>query len=238
MPAWESYLEEHADRFLEELTAFLRIPSVSSLSEHVADVERAAQWVAERLRVAGMETAEEELVSVINGRLEPYLTGEEQPKIRNYFLGSAKSWGTFIGGRADDPDDVEELVRIFNTEIMTGFPDTFGFTGRDPIFGGSRGGRVIEVDLSADSFESLLAAGRGDMLVRLLSSRQPDYKEKIWDQAAGSIVVEEAGGRITDLHGRALDFTRGRTLAENRGVLASNGFLHTAGLEALAEIAA
>ena len=43
---------------------------------------------------------------------------------------------------------------------MTGFPDTFGFTGRAPIFGGSRGGRVIEVDLSADSFESLLAAGR------------------------------------------------------------------------------
>ena len=108
----------------------------------------------------GMETAAEELVSVINGRLEPYLSGEKQPKIRNYFLGSAKSWGTFIGGRAEDPDDVDELVRIFNTQIMTGFPDTFGFTGRDPIFGGSRGGRVIEVDLSADSFESLLAAGR------------------------------------------------------------------------------
>ncbi len=58
MPAWESYLEEHANRFVEELTEFLRIPSVSSLSEHVADVERAAQWVAERLRAAGMEAAE------------------------------------------------------------------------------------------------------------------------------------------------------------------------------------
>jgi len=52
------------------------------------------------------------------------------------------------------------LIGIFNREIMTGFPDTFGFAGRDPIFGGSRGGRMIEIDLSANSFASLLEAGR------------------------------------------------------------------------------
>jgi 3'(2'), 5'-bisphosphate nucleotidase len=66
----------------------------------------------------------------------------------------------------------------------------------------------------------------------------PDYKEKIWDQGAGSIVVEEAGGRISDLHGRALDFTAGRTLAKNRGILASNGALHEAVLKGLEKIGA
>lgn len=80
---------------------------------------------------------------------------------------------------------------------------------------------------------SVLAAGRGDLLFRLLSRKQPDYREKIWDQAAGSIIVEEAGGRITDLLGNALDFTQGTTLAKNRGVLASNGTLHAAALQAL-----
>ena len=75
-------------------------------------------------------------------------------------------------------------------------------------------------------------------LLRLLSSRQPDYRECIWDQAAGAIVVEEAGGRITDLRGRPLDFGQGRTLAANRGVCASNGRLHDAALEALAAIGA
>lgn len=94
------------------------------------------------------------------------------------------------------------------------------------------------VGLDSQAKYALLAAGRGDMIVRLLSSRQPDYREKIWDQAAGSLVVEEAGGRITDLHGRAMDFTVGRTLAKNRGVLASNGHLHPAALDALAKIAA
>ena len=65
---------------------------------------------------------------------------------------------------------------------------------------------------------------------------QLDYHEKIWDQAAGSLVVEEAGGRISDLDGRPLDFTAGRTLARNRGVLASNGHLHEVALQALRQV--
>ncbi|MCJ7814642.1 MAG: efflux RND transporter permease subunit [Xanthomonadales bacterium] len=108
----------------------------------------------------GMKTATDELVDIIDERLAPYLSGEKQPQLRNYFLGSAKSWGTFIGGEAVNDEEVDELIGVFNQEIMTGFPDTFGFAGRDPIFGGSRGGRMIEIDLSANSFASLLEAGR------------------------------------------------------------------------------
>jgi len=108
----------------------------------------------------GTRTATDELVAVIDGRLLPYLHGEKQPQIKSYFLGSAKSWGTFIGGEAVRDEDVDAMIQVFNQEIMAGFPDTFGFAGRDPIFGGSRGGRQIDIDLSADSFESLLEAGR------------------------------------------------------------------------------
>jgi 3'(2'), 5'-bisphosphate nucleotidase len=82
------------------------------------------------------------------------------------------------------------------------------------------------VGMDSQAKYAVLAAGRGDVLVRLISSKAPDYKEKVWDQGAGSIVIEEAGGRITDLHGKTLDFTVGRTLAHNRGVLATNGVLH------------
>jgi 3'-phosphoadenosine 5'-phosphosulfate (PAPS) 3'-phosphatase len=72
----------------------------------------------------------------------------------------------------------------------------------------------------------------------LLSSRRPDYREKIWDQAAGSIILEEAGGRITDLDGKKLDFQAGRELVHNRGILASNRVLHEPALQALYKIAA
>ncbi len=108
----------------------------------------------------GMETASEELVGVIDSRLAPYLSGEKSPQVKSYFLGTAKGWGSFIGGEAVHDDEVDDLIRLFNREIMAGFPDTLGFAGRDPIFGGSRGGRKIDIDLSADSFDSLLAAGR------------------------------------------------------------------------------
>jgi 3'(2'), 5'-bisphosphate nucleotidase len=73
-------------------------------------------------------------------------------------------------------------------------------------------------------------------MLRMLSAKQPDYREKIWDQAAGSLILEEAGGKISDLTGAALDFTTGRTLSKNRGILASNGILHSFALEALNEL--
>jgi 3'(2'), 5'-bisphosphate nucleotidase len=83
-----------------------------------------------------------------------------------------------------------------------------------------------------------LAAGVGDVLVRLISPSRPDYRERIWDQAAGMIIVTEAGGRVTDLDGQPLDFSCGRTLAKNRGILATNGLLHVTILEALRVIRA
>ncbi|MGL4513624.1 MAG: 3'(2'),5'-bisphosphate nucleotidase [Lacipirellulaceae bacterium] len=92
------------------------------------------------------------------------------------------------------------------------------------------------VGMDSQAKYAVLAAGGGEMILRLLSPDRPDYREKVWDQAAGSIVVEEAGGRVTDLDGKPLDFSRGRTLAANRGVLVTNGPLHDAALAALRAI--
>jgi len=54
-PAVRSFVETNRDRFLDELKTFLRIPSVSTLPDHAADVRRAAEFVASALRDAGME---------------------------------------------------------------------------------------------------------------------------------------------------------------------------------------
>ena len=53
----------------------------------------------------------------------------------------------------------------------------------------------------------------------------------IWDHAAGLIVVEEAGGRVTDVRGNALDFAHGRKLENNAGIIATNGLIHDRVLE-------
>jgi 3'(2'), 5'-bisphosphate nucleotidase len=94
------------------------------------------------------------------------------------------------------------------------------------------------VRMDSQAKYTVLASGQGELILRLLSPSKPDYKEKIWDQAAGALVLEEAGGQITDLHGNALDFTTGRKLLNNRGILASNGLVHAAALEALRDIGA
>ena len=49
------YIEQKHDEHLSDLYEFLRIPSVSAQSQHKPDIERAAQWVAERLRRAGLD---------------------------------------------------------------------------------------------------------------------------------------------------------------------------------------
>jgi 3'(2'), 5'-bisphosphate nucleotidase len=103
--------------------------------------------------------------------------------------------------------------------------------------------QALDVQASAIRMDSqakyaVLAAGSGELYLRLISPQKPDYREKIWDQAAGSLLVEEAGGRVTDLDGKPLNFSMGRNLVKNRGVLASNGPLHQAALKALRRIAA
>ncbi len=94
------------------------------------------------------------------------------------------------------------------------------------------------VKMDSQAKYAVLAAGRGELMLRLLSTEKPKYKEKIWDQAAGSLVLEEAGGCLSDLDGNPLDFTTGRMLTNNRGILASNRVLHDAALKALRSIGA
>src|ERR1700680_1028577 len=55
---WEIYLEEQQYRYQHELLQFLSIPSISALPEHAGDVRHAAQWVADRLTVAGLENVQ------------------------------------------------------------------------------------------------------------------------------------------------------------------------------------
>lgn len=92
--------------------------------------------------------------------------------------------------------------------------------------------------LRMDSQAKYGAVARGDavLYLRLPSPKSPDYRENIWDHAAGALIVEESGGRVTDLAGRPLDFAHDRKLHRNRGVVASNRVLHDRVIEAWARL--
>lgn len=70
----------------------------------------------------------------------------------------------------------------------------------------------------------LVANQESSIYMRLPSN--PKDREKIWDHAAGTIIVEEAGGKVTDVFGKTLDFSLGQSLKNNLGIIASNGWLH------------
>ncbi|CAN1854265.1 PAP-specific phosphatase HAL2-like [Linum perenne] len=67
-----------------------------------------------------------------------------------------------------------------------------------------------------------IARGHAEVFMKFART---GYKEKIWDHAAGVVIVQEAGGVVTDAGGRPLDFSGGGAYLEglDRGIIASSG---------------
>jgi 3'(2'), 5'-bisphosphate nucleotidase len=92
---------------------------------------------------------------------------------------------------------------------------------------------ISAAPLRMDSQAKYAVVARGEAEVYLRLPTRADYREKIWDHAAGALIVEQAGGVVTDIAGQPLDFRHGRELAINRGVIVTNGRLHERVIEAV-----
>jgi len=100
---------------------------------------------------------------------------------------------------------------------------------------------VARLGITAEPFRidsqcKYAAVARGDASIYLRLPTRADYREKIWDHAAGKFVVEQAGGVVTDVTGAPLDFSRGSTLAANSGVVATDGRFHDQVIEAVQSV--
>ncbi len=96
--------------------------------------------------------------------------------------------------------------------------------------------RILEMKTDPVQMDSqvkygVVSTGDAEIYLRIPNPKTPNYKEKIWDHAAGSIIVEEAGGSVSDIFGRPLDFSAGKTLANNTGILVSIPSIHNRILE-------
>ena len=92
------------------------------------------------------------------------------------------------------------------------------------------------VRMDSQAKYGVVSRGEASLYIRLPNPKYPDYRECIWDHAAGLIVVEEAGGTVTDANGIPLNFLTGKRMHENRGIVATNGKLHQHVLKALAKL--
>jgi 3'(2'), 5'-bisphosphate nucleotidase len=154
---------------------------------------------------------------------------------------AARDQGCWASSMDDDNNDwrqlhVSDCVDGSQARLMRSFESGHTNIGMIDHIAEHLGVQVEPVRMDSQAKYAVLASGGGEVILRLLSPEKPDYREKIWDQAAGALILEEAGGRITDLDGRSLDFTQGRMLVKNRGVLATNGRLHDTLLDTLAAL--
>ena len=78
--------------------------------------------------------------------------------------------------------------------------------------------------LDSQAKYAVTARGQADAYLRLPTRK--DYVERIWDHAAGALVATEAGCFVTDIHGRALDFSQGRGLENNKGIICAPPRVH------------
>lgn len=124
--------------------------------------------------------------------------------------------------RVDDPADAR---------VLHSFEAQHSDQGQLQRTLGALGPGAAAVLMDSQAKHVVLASGGADLMLRF--PRHADVHEVIWDQAAGAVLIQEAGGRVTDLLGRPLDFSAGRHLSRNSGIAASNGLLHDAALAAV-----
>jgi HAL2 family 3'(2'),5'-bisphosphate nucleotidase len=93
------------------------------------------------------------------------------------------------------------------------------------------GRRHVALRLDSQCKYAVLARGQADLYLRMPTSAE--YRESVWDHAAGALLAAGAGAVVTDIDGRALDFGRGRRLERNRGIVAAHPAIHGAVIDAI-----
>ncbi len=88
----------------------------------------------------------EEVMPIIVERLQPYMDGEKQPALKNYYIITWPNGGN-LGVRAKDQSKVKELEAIVRDEILKDLPDTQTFSQQGNLFGGFGNGRSIDIHL-------------------------------------------------------------------------------------------
>ncbi|RIA96000.1 3',5'-bisphosphate nucleotidase [Glomus cerebriforme] len=91
---------------------------------------------------------------------------------------------------------------------------------------------ITKPPLRMDSQCKYAAVSRGDANIYLRLPTRADYEENIWDHATGFILVQEAGGKVSDINSKPLDFSLGRTLKANKGIVVAHPKIHPKIIEA------
>ena len=103
-----------------------------------------------------VKTADTEIAQLISKRLEPHLSGEKLPAVRDYFFwsfpGASGGWLALNGA---DGTDLDELQQTIQSDIISGIPDMFGFSMRRSLFGGFSDTNSVRIELTSTDLDAV-----------------------------------------------------------------------------------
>ncbi|REL35849.1 efflux RND transporter permease subunit [Thalassotalea euphylliae] len=108
---------------------------------------------------SNVDTLEREVVAKIVERLQPYMDGEKEPALKNYYLFTGPFGGN-VGVRVKDQSRVDELLDIVRNEVLVDLPDTNAFAFQGNLFGGFGGGRQVQMRLQSKDNRALQEAAK------------------------------------------------------------------------------
>jgi len=144
------------------------------------------------------------------------------------------AWSSPVAGS----DDMRELARDAGSHpsalrLVESVESRHGDHERQERIAAALGLTTPPMRMDSQAKYGIVARGDAALYLRLPSPATPDYREKIWDHAAGMLLVVEGGGVVTDTRGHPLRFDLGETLRENIGVVATRGIDHAAVIAAI-----
>jgi len=105
---------------------------------------------------SNVKTADKEIAQVIDQRLQPHLSGEKSPKVRDYFFWSFPgASGGWLAINGEEDTDLELLQQTVQSEIIGGIPDLFGFSMRRSLFGGFSDANSVEMEITSTDLNAV-----------------------------------------------------------------------------------
>lgn len=105
-------------------------------------------------------------------RLHPYLTGEKQPKLLNYYVKLNGPGFMDMAVRVPNDEDFPKIEKIVRSEIIKDLPDAQAFAQMGSLFGGFDAGGGVSINIQSNNPEAMRAAARKGMA--LLTEKFPD----------------------------------------------------------------
>jgi multidrug efflux pump subunit AcrB len=137
--------------------SWLLLPSL----QYLPQVKRAAiDGFLQIPSSATVEFADKNIARPIIDRLHPYLKGEKQPKLLNYYVQMRGSGFMDMAVRVPNDEDFPRIEQIVRKDVIKDLPDTQAFAQMGSLFGGFDEGGGISINIQSNNPEAMRAAAR------------------------------------------------------------------------------